>query len=135
MTQYHQALTKFWSQFTSGGEAVPAYLSGHVPDWAKFPYITFEVAMPDAMGSIPLTAFSWHQADKYSGVNVNAERAALLDQIAAAIPVEGVVLPVGNGFAVLQRNTANFQSYYDDPDPSSAIVGGRTSYIVRNYHM
>lgn len=130
MTSYHQALTKFWSQFTSGDKSVPAYLSGHVPDGAPFPYITFDVAIPDALGAIPLTAFNWHQAA--SGVNVNAERAALLDQIAAAIPVEGVKLPCGDGFIILERNTANFQSYYDDPEDDS-VIGGRTSYIVRFY--
>ena len=128
MTSYHQALTAFWSKFTSGGNAVTAYLSGHVPDNAPFPYITFDVAKPDAMGAIPLTAFNWHQAE--SGKNVNAERAALLDQIADAIPVQGVRLPFAGGFAVLDRNQANFQSYYDDPE-DPAIVGGRTSYIVR----
>lgn len=131
MTAFHRALTQFWSQFTSGGNPASAYLSGHVPDGAKFPYITFDVAIPNAMGEIPLTAFNWHQAE--SGKNVNAERAALLDQIAAAIPVEGARLPFGDGFAVLERNTADFQSYYDDPDPESAVVGGRTSYIVRFY--
>lgn len=128
MTSYHQALTAFWSKFTSGGNAVTAYLSGHVPDNAPFPYITFDVAKPDAMGAIPLTAFNWHQAE--SGKNVNAERAALLDQIASAIPVEGVKLLCGDGFIILERNTADFQSYYDDPEDDS-VIGGRTSYIAR----
>lgn len=132
MTSFHQALTKFWSQFTVGGDAVPAYLSGHVPDGSAFPYITFEVARPDALGETVLTAFDWHQA--VSGLNVNAERTALLDQIAAAIPTEGVKLSFGAGFAILQRNMADFQSYYDDPEEDS-VVGGRTSYIVRYYNM
>lgn len=38
MTDVHQALHAFWSSF-----GVPAYLSGHVPDGASLPYITFEV--------------------------------------------------------------------------------------------
>ena len=129
MTAFHRALTQFWARFTVDDVAVPAYLSGHVPDGAVFPYITFDVARPDTMNKTVLTAFDWHQAA--SGVNVNAERAALLDQIAAAIPQEGVKLPFGDGFAILERNTADFQTYYDDPDPESGIVGGRTSYIAR----
>ena len=79
MTAVHKALYSFWSQF-----GCAAYLAGHVPDDAEFPYITFSVGAGDALAEDVLTAFDWHRAE--NGVNVNAERAELLDKIQLALP-------------------------------------------------
>lgn len=132
MTDVHKALTAFWGSFSFGGEAIPAYLSGHVPDGAAFPYITFEVADGSAMSRSVLTAIVWCRA--VSGLNVNAQRAAILDSIAAAIPEEGTLVRLpGGGMLALYRNSAGFQSYYDDPEDAS-VIGGRTSYEIAFYH-
>lgn len=122
MTGTHKALYMLWSSF-----GVPAYLAGHVPEGAEFPYITFSVSAGDAMEQDVLAAFNWHRAAP--GVNVNMERAALMDRIAAAIPSEGVLIPTGDGRLFVYRNSAGFQQYYDDPE-DAAIIGGRTSYII-----
>ena len=53
MTELQQALAAFWARFA------PAYLSGMVPDSASFPYITYDVVMPDALGFAVLTAYIW----------------------------------------------------------------------------
>lgn len=127
MKAFHQALYAFWSQF-----GVPAYLFGHVPDGAEFPYITFDASVGDFSGSDVLTAFCWHKAR--SGANVNAERAALLDAIADAIPVGGTLIAFQGGAAKIYRNSAGFQSYYDDPEDKS-VVGGRISYEVHYYNV
>ena len=131
MTDVHKALTAFWGSFSFGEEAIPAYLSGHVPDGAAFPYITYEVADGSAMSRSVLTAIVWCRA--VSGLNVNAQRAAILDSIAAAIPEEGTLVRLPGGMLALYRNSAGFQSYYDDPE-DAAVIGGRTSYEVAFYH-
>ena len=43
------------------------------------------------------------------------------------------MLAVGDGFAILERNDAEFQSIYNDPEDKD-VIGGRTSYILRNYN-
>ncbi len=112
-------------------EKVKAYLSGHVPDDAVFPYITFDVARGEEFSSTFLTVFDWHKAD--SGKNVNAERADLMDAIAEAIPQSGVLLEMSNGgYIELLRNGADFQTYYDDPEDKT-VIGGRTAYMVNFY--
>ena len=37
------------------------------------------------------------------------------------------------GMLALYRNSAGFQSYYDDPE-DAAVIGGRTSYEIAFYH-
>lgn len=126
MTDTNAALYQFWAGFN-----LPAYLSDAVPSNAQLDYITFEAVDGDAMTGTILTAFNWHRRTP----NVNAERAGVLDEIARAIPVNGVrlALPSG-GFLMLYRNSAEFQSYYEDPnDPN--VVAGRTSYEVQFYHV
>lgn len=128
MSAVHRTLYKFWSGF-----GVDSFLSGHVPDGAQFPYITFEIGNGDALTSGYLTAFDWHRHDG-TGRNINAERAELMDAIGEAIPPEGVLLelPGDAGFLMLERNDSGFQQYYDDPE-DKAVIGGRTSYRVSYY--
>ena len=83
MTGIHQALYNFWSQFSYGGNLIPAYLQGHVPEDAAFPYITFDVASGRAFTPSVVTATVWCRAE--SGANVNAQRAAILDSIDRAL--------------------------------------------------
>lgn len=85
--------------------------------------------MGEAFTTGVLYAFDWHKAQ--SGVNVNAQRAALMDKIASAIPVEGRKIALEDGYIVISRDNS-FQAYYDDPDDKS-IVGGRTAYLLRYY--
>lgn len=122
MTDVHQALYRFWSSF-----GVPAYLSGHVPDGASVPYITFEVGDGEPFSSTFLVAIVW-AAD-------NATRAALLDKIAEAIGADGTTIALdGGGMLALYRNAGGFMSYYDDPEDKT-ILGGRVSYQVNFYHL
>lgn len=130
MTDFHKALYTFWSGFFSSGKSIPAYLSGHVPPKTPFPYITFEVVEGDFLSDNILTAFGWFKAE--SGGNVNADAADFLDSVEAAIPQEGAVLPVGEGYAVLCPNGSNFLSYETDPEDRD-IVGGRVSYEIHYY--
>lgn len=125
MTGIALALSRFWSQF-----GVPAYFIDLVPDDAVLPYITFDVAKAGFGGQIPMTAFNWHR-DTLGG---NQERTELMDSIAAAIPVRGVMLPVDGGYIILYRNESGFQQYWQD-DTDGDVIGGRTSYIIHNHTM
>lgn len=125
MTSVHKALYAFWGSF-----GVPAYLSGHVPDEATYPYITFEVVDGEPFTHNFLTAFVWV---KQNGAG-NEIRASYLDKIKDAIPWDGTQLYLPDGMLMLYRNGSSFLSYYDDPEDDT-ILGGRVSYQVNYYHM
>lgn len=127
MKSVHIALMDFWEQF-----GLPVFLSGHVPEDQPFPYFTIEIGQSDAFSDSVLTAFDWHKIPnpETSNANIMAERADLMDRIAAAIPPQGVKIPLPAGFLILFRNPADFQTYYDDPEDES-VLGGRTSYEIR----
>lgn len=124
MKRLKKALYAFWSGF-----GIPAYLSDSVPHDAVYPYITYEVVSGAATSRTILTATAWHKKAPQG----NVERSAMLDQIAAAIPEGGRILPLdGGGFVILYRNDTNFQAdTWDDDDDT--ILGGRTSYQINNY--
>lgn len=130
MTALHQALYAFWSQFLYGNTPIPAYLSGKVPNNATFPYITFEVQKGDIFSASVLTAFIWVKAG--SGINANAIRASIMDDIARAIPMQGTRMNFNGGYVTIFRNPSTFMSYYDDPEDST-VIGGRISYEVHFY--
>ena len=131
MTEVHQALYNFWAQFSYGGSQIPAYLQGHVPEDASFPYITFDVASGRAFATAVVTATVWCQAS--SGVNVNAQRAAILDSIDRALPEADMRLDFQGGFAMLRRGSGDFHSYITDEDDKS-VVGGVTRCELTAYH-
>lgn len=131
MTEEHRALYAFWSGFTDGETPIPAYVSGHVPPGAAFPYIVFTVSDGRALSSTTLTATVWSKGA--SGVNVNGQCAAILDQIDKAIPEADKPLPIPGGMMLLRRGSGDFHSWTIDPE-DSAIVGGVTRYEVTFYH-
>ena len=131
MTGIHQALYSFWSQFSCGGNPIPAYLQGHVPEDAAFPYITFDVASGRAFATSVVAATVWCRAE--SGINVNAQRAAILDSIDRALPEADIRLDFQGGFAMLRRGSGDFHSYITDEDDKS-VVGGVTRCEITAYH-
>lgn len=120
MKALQEALAAFWGQFA------PAYLAGHVPDGTAFPYVTFEVARPDAMGAMPLSACVWCRGGP--GFDAQAQRAGLLDRVAEAIPAR---IRIGSGFALLERG-AGFQELVSDPEDRE-VIGGRVGYVMRYF--
>ena len=131
MTGIHQALYAFWSQFSYGGSPIPAYLQGHVPEDAAFPYITFDVASGRAFATSVVTATVWCRAE--SGANVNAQRASIMDSIDRALPEADLRLDFQGGFAMLRRGSGDFHSYITDEDDKS-VVGGVTRCELTSYH-
>ena len=123
MMQLARALADFWSQF-----GVPAYVDDLVPDNATPPYITYDVSRDGFGGIVPLTAYNWHK-DTLGG---NLERTEMLEDIADALPVGGLLIGVDDGYIILQRNDAGFQQYWQDPNDAD-VIGGRTAYTAQYY--
>ena len=130
MTEIHQALLAFWSQFTWGGSPIPAYLEGHVPSNATFPYFTLSVYVPRAFWSSIVTATVWCRAT--SGMNVNTQRAAIMESVGKALPEEDLKIDMPSGFAVLRRGSGDLYSYITDPEDSS-VIGGRIACELTMY--
>ena len=131
MTEIYQALYAFWSQFTYGGNQISAYLQGHVPEDASFPYITYGVSAARAFATSMLSATVWCRAT--SGMNVNVQRAAILDSIDRALPEGDLRIDIPGGFVVLRRGSGDFHSYITDEDDKS-VVGGVTRCELTAYH-
>lgn len=127
MTGLQKALYQFWASF-----GLPAWSQDTVPEDAALPYITFEVASGDAMGSTLLTGTVWLR-DEDDGASVNARRAQVLDLIAAAVPPAGRKLDTEDGgFIMLYRNSGNFQRNLQDAE-DRRVVGGRTTLEAHFY--
>lgn len=130
MTSLHQKLFSFWSQFTYDGKLIPAYYAGMVPDNAEFPYITFSVSRGDAFSQGINTAFVWFRRE--NGSSPMPKCAAVLGQIAEAIPRSGVMLKTAEGRVILYRNGSDWQTYMQDAEDPD-VLGGRTSYQINYY--
>lgn len=117
------ALFAFWSQF-----GIPAYLQDCVPHDAQLPYITYNVSRNGWNGSAYVTVFNWH----YAPDGGNRERAEVMSAIAQAIRPDGVMLDVGEGYAILSPNDTDFQTIYNDAEDEQ-VIGGRTSCILQTY--
>lgn len=117
------SLWEFWSQFECDGKPVPAYQDGAVPNGAEFPYITFTPVRGRAFSTLPAYATVWC---KYTGENSAAgiaQRIAIMDAIARAIPETGVRIHVPGGFVVMNRGSGDFLSGDTDPDDKTILVG------------
>ena len=129
MTEFHKALMAFWQSF-----GLPVYISGCVDAQADFPYITIEVTQGSLFGQTILTAHSWHRRGRTDAwTPAMTERLQIMDAVAAAIPAGGRILRYNGGYAILNRNDANFITHVvdgDDPD----VIGGRVSYEVRFFN-
>lgn len=123
MMDFSAALAAFWNRL-----GVPAYLTELVPDDAVLPYLTYDMARASFGGVTPLTVYNWHK-DTLGG---NVERTEMLDRIAEAIPVGGVMLDVLDGYIILTRGDGIYQQdWQDSNDPG--VIGGRTSYFAQYY--
>lgn len=139
MTNLHLALLAFWSSFTWNGKPIPAFPESRVPENQPFPYITFEVIEGGFFSTNFPTAFIWCRQPMDGSINVQAQRASIMDQIARAIPESGRILRFDGGMVKLERNEGSFMSYYDPPEDNDEnptgepVIGGRISVAVTFY--
>lgn len=139
MTAFNRALYAFWSSFLHDGAFIPAYLSGHVPEDAAFPYITFEVKQGSYASTGILTAFVW--AQQAADADADAPQQVIGDvlaKVAEAIPEGGKMLSFPGGAVWLNRNDADFLSAYNPTEEDDVntpterpVYGGRVSYMAQ----
>lgn len=132
ITAVQQALTAFWSQFTADGQPVPAYIKELAPTDEGFPYIAMTMRIGSAMDTLPLVATVW--CKQVDGMSANKQREEILNQIAAALPHAGVLIPCGAGYLMMRRSSGDFITLMtDEEDPD--YLGGRVGYEVTFYNM
>lgn len=117
MTEIQTAMQTVWSAF-----GYNAYLSGHVPNDAVLPYVTYEARLPDAFGTTQVTAIGWF--------NTNEDRAAFLDDVREAFPPNGTHQPLSIGLLSFYPATADFITHYDVPE-TPFVYGGRVALELR----
>lgn len=129
MTEFHKAWMTFWASF-----GLPVYLAGCVEDQAELPYFTVDIGEGSLLGSGILTVHSWHRrGSAESWTPAMTERLNLMDKVEQAIPAGGKLLTFPGGYAIINRNDANFIAYVtDDTDPR--VIGGRVSCEVRFFN-
>lgn len=139
MKNLHMALLEFWSSFQWKGQSIPAFPTGRVPKNQAFPYFTFDVAQGSYFTFSVPTAFIWCRQPMDLSYNAQAQRAEIMDAVAAAIPEGGRKISFEGGMVIIERNDANFLSYYnpeaqeDESPTAEPVIGGRISCIVRYY--
>ena len=134
MTSVKQALHAFWGRFVLGETCIHAYGEDTLPpeENISFPYIIFRTDIPDAFVTLETGATVWFDAND---AGANQQRAALCDEIAKAMPIQGVRLPLSTGgHIVIRRSTGAFLSDYTPGDPNTAI-GARVGYTITTYSM
>lgn len=141
MKKLHMAWLEFWNSFTWNEKPVKAYPKGRVPANEPFPYFTFEVAKGDYFSTGILTAHIWCRMPGDNSYNVQAQRAEILDAVAAKIPPRsGCMLTYNGGGVLIRRNESSFQSYYDPKEEDNIsnptgepVIGGRISLMVQYF--
>lgn len=142
MKDIHLAWLDFWNGFSWNGQRLPAFPTGRVPDKQPFPYFTFDVQRGSFFSIGFPTAYIWCQQPLDLSYNAQTQRAEIMDAVAAAIPEGGRMLTFDGGAVWIQRNDANFMSYYDPKEEDNIesptgepVIGGRisvmTQYFVR----
>ena len=101
-----QALHHFWSSF-----GLPAYDVTTVPDNAKPPYITYNVATDSLDRVLPLSGTLWYRSTSWSEISAKAE------EIADAIARQGfVIYPVDGGYLWIVKGTPFAQRLREEND-------------------
>lgn len=107
MADKKQALNTFWSSF-----GLIAYDESSVPDTAKMPYITYEVATSDFGNTIPLTANLWYRSTSWVGI-VAKEK-----EIEAYITRGGCYVNYDGGALLIQK-ASNWSLQMADPSDAN----------------
>jgi hypothetical protein len=109
-----QALQYFWSLFD-----IPAYSVDTIPDDAKMPYITYEVATADFEdGNVPLFASLWYFGTSWADISQKA------DKIAEYIGYGGITIKTNDGYIWIKRRTPFAQRMSDENDNIRRILIG-----------
>ena len=99
------AIYKFWSGF-----GLTAYEENTVPDYATFPYITYQLVTDSFDREIPLTASLWYRSESWTAINAKTE------EISQKISRGGKIIPCDDGAIWLKRSQPFAQSMVDESD-------------------
>ena len=106
------AIYDFLSSF-----GIPAYAATSVPDGAAYPYLTYELVVPEwGEGEVTMTASLWFYGESEAPANAKAE------EIRKAIGLGGVFLLYDGGAVWVKRGSPFCQS-----------MGGEDDKIKRRY--
>lgn len=92
------------------GFGIPAYAATSVPDDAKFPYITYELAVDDFWGGeVALSMDIWYRGDSEAEPNAKAREVSKALIGCKCIPCDGggVILKKGSPFCQSMGDTAD----------------------------
>lgn len=103
-----QALQNFWSGFD-----IPAYDVNTVPDYATFPYITYEYAEDAFDDTVLMQASIWYRSSSWVDISNK------FTQIAEAIGIGGKTLRYDDGAIWLYRSTPFMRR---SSDPSDEMI-------------
>ena len=99
------AIYQFWSSF-----GLTAYEENTVPDDAKFPYITYQLATDSFDREIQLTASLWYRSESWTSINAKTE------EISQKISRGGKIISCDGGAIWLKRGQPFAQNMGDESD-------------------
>jgi hypothetical protein len=115
-----QALHAFWSSF-----GLPAYDENTVPDDAKLPYITYEVATASLDdGDVALSAHLWYFGKTWADISRKA------DEIARNIGFGGKTLKTDTGYVWIKRRVPFAQRMSESDDNIRRIFLGISAEFI-----
>lgn len=101
-----QAIQKLWSSF-----GIPAYDEQTVPDDAKMPYITYQVATDSIDRVVNLSASIWYRSSSWKDVSNKC------DEIARYLAEQGFAkIELDNGYVWFVKGTPFAQRMSDPED-------------------
>lgn len=106
-----QAIHKFWSGF-----GIPAYDEESVPEEAKMPYITYNVATDSYDNQVPLTASIWYHSTSWADCQKKAEE--ISEYIVRLQPIS---IKIDNGRLFITKSTPFAQRLADETDTVKRI--------------
>ncbi len=99
------AIYQFWSSF-----GLTAYEENTVPDYAAFPYITYQLVTDSFDREISLTASIWYRSESWNAINSKAE------EISQKISRGGKIVSCDGGAIWLKRGQPFSQNMRDESD-------------------
>lgn len=99
------------------GFSIPAYAATSVPDRAEFPYLTYELALPEwEYGETTMVVNLWYRGESEAPANAKAE------EIGEALGLGGVLVGYEDGALWLKKGS-----------PFSQAMGGEDDKVKRRY--
>jgi len=140
MNDVRNILHGFWSDFKNplNSQFLMAFQNGYAivrdsqgrPERPLFPYITYDLELPDTLDFTISSASVWDRRPSSPGFFGVVDD--VLRQARERIPTQGIVLDIQDGQAVWIYRSNPFIQYLDDPD-DQAIMRGIVRVTVRYY--